>query len=167
VPALLGTAAAVRFVSAEPLLGPVSLRSEWTSCDHEASSGVAGTDLWECDHCGARHREVEDPAGDSHVTDVSSGTRRDYRVRTEPVSNGRLLDWVIVGGESGKGARPLAEEWARSLVQQCQGAGLPVFVKQMGREWAREHGAAGDTKGGNPGFWPTDLRVREFPAVAQ
>lgn len=44
----------------------------------------------------------------------------------------RTLDWVIVGGESGPGARPFDVEWARSTVRQCKAAGVPVFVKQLG-----------------------------------
>jgi len=42
------------------------------------------------------------------------------------------LDWVVVGGESGRGARPFDVEWARSTVRQCKAAGVPVFVKQIG-----------------------------------
>jgi hypothetical protein len=44
----------------------------------------------------------------------------------------RGLDWIIVGGESGPGARPFDVEWARSTVRQCRAADVPVFVKQMG-----------------------------------
>jgi protein gp37 len=80
IPLLLQTPAAVRFISAEPLLGPVDL-AHW-------------------------------------LDDIPSGSRR--------------LDWVIVGGESGPGARPFDLAWARSIVQQCQAAGVPVFVKQLG-----------------------------------
>lgn len=49
--------------------------------------------------------------------------------------NNRLgcLDWVIVGGESGPGARPFEVEWARSILRQCRPTNIPVFVKQMGR----------------------------------
>jgi protein gp37 len=47
----------------------------------------------------------------------------------------RLLDWVIVGGESGKNARPMHPDWARSLRDQCAAAGVPFFFKQWG-EWA-------------------------------
>ncbi|MEO0796283.1 MAG: phage Gp37/Gp68 family protein [Verrucomicrobiota bacterium] len=46
-----------------------------------------------------------------------------------------LLDWVIVGGESGPNARPMHPDWARSLRDQCQEAGVPFFFKQWG-EWA-------------------------------
>jgi protein gp37 len=42
------------------------------------------------------------------------------------------IDWVIVGGESGAGARPLRAEWVRSLREQCQAAGVPFFFKQWG-----------------------------------
>jgi protein gp37 len=45
------------------------------------------------------------------------------------------LDWVIVGGESGKGARPMDPDWARSLRDQCAGAGVSYFFKQWGA-WA-------------------------------
>lgn len=44
------------------------------------------------------------------------------------------IDWVIVGGESGPGARPMHVEWARSIRDQCEAAGVPFFFKQWG-EW--------------------------------
>ena len=44
----------------------------------------------------------------------------------------RGLDWVICGGESGPGARPMHPDWARSLRDQCQAAGVPFFFKQWG-----------------------------------
>jgi protein gp37 len=78
--------------------------------------------------------------------------------------------WVIVGGESGAGARAMETDWARSLVYQCQAKGVPVFMKQMGSAWARDQHYAGksvaqhgDTKGHDIQYWPSDLRVREFP----
>lgn len=43
-------------------------------------------------------------------------------------------DWVIVGGESGHGARPMHPQWARDIRDQCQAAGVPFFFKQWG-EW--------------------------------
>jgi len=107
------------------------------------------------------------------LTRVASGMRDDvvfdvlgrrYDVPGQwqaPMSHG--IDWVIVGGESGTGARPIREEWVRSLVQQCQAARVPVFVKQMGAVWASEHGVPG--KGGDMSQWPEDLRVREFPVA--
>jgi protein gp37 len=135
--------AAVRFVSAEPLLGPLDLeRGGW-----------------------ALHRPITSPSGE-----------------TLPG-----LDWIIVGGESGHGARPFRIEWARDIVDQCRAAGVAVFVKQLGSrcEWglrgpfgfplpvrvSREYrdGAPYDVvhlahhKGADPDEWPADLRVREFP----
>jgi len=149
IPLLLQTPAAVRFISAEPLLGPVDLHSPVLEADSDG-----------------------------------------------------YLDWVIVGGESGAGARPFAVAWARSIVAQCQAAGVPVFVKQLGAD-VRDRNDAGfdgcsptswpesieerdaieyelsgyredwqgaevrvhlrDRKGGDMAEWPSDLQVREFP----
>lgn len=44
------------------------------------------------------------------------------------------IDWVIVGGESGPGARPMHPDWVRGLRDQCQAAGVPFLFKQWG-EW--------------------------------
>lgn len=79
----------------------------------------------------------------------------------EWVNNG-TLDWVIVGGESGRGARPFDPEWATSIRAQCAPAGVPVFIKQLGSAWARESGAT-HSKGGDATEWPAALRSREFP----
>lgn len=51
-----------------------------------------------------------------------------------PVRNMNLMgiDWVIVGGESGPGARPMKEEWVRDIQRQCQAAVVPFFFKQWG-----------------------------------
>jgi hypothetical protein len=49
-----------------------------------------------------------------------------------PDQNEPGLAWLIVGGESGPGARPCDLAWIRSLVGQCQAARVPVFVKQLG-----------------------------------
>lgn len=86
------------------------------------------------------------------------------------------VEWVIIGGESGPGARPMNVAWARSLVQQCRAAGVAPFVKQLGSRpyWenadARSEFDCGggmldlcDKKGGAMSEWPEDLRVREFP----
>jgi protein gp37 len=50
------------------------------------------------------------------------------------------IDWVIVGGESGPGARPLQEKWVTSIQQQCAGFGVPFFFKQWGRVQKGKHG---------------------------
>ncbi|WP_458317140.1 DUF5131 family protein [Mycolicibacterium brisbanense] len=89
IPALLDTPAAVRFISAEPLLGPIDLGSG------------------ECDHHRRSHAEV---------------------------GCWLALDWVIVGGESGPGARPMHPWWAKSLHRQCEAAGVAYLFKQWG-DW--------------------------------
>ena len=83
VPALLDTPAAVRWLSCEPLLGPV---------------------------------DVINGLGDSWLTG---------------------LDWIVVGGESGPGSRPMHPDWARSLRDQCDVAGIPFLFKQWGEHLYR------------------------------
>jgi len=73
------------------------------------------------------------------------------------------LDWVIVGGESGPGARMTNPSWIRSILDQCKAAGVPFFMKQAGEVLARAWGCK-DRKGGNPDEWPEEFRVREFPS---
>jgi protein gp37 len=75
------------------------------------------------------------------------------------------VDWVIIGGESGPNARPLDVHWILDILDQCRSANIPAFVKQLGRCWARRTGAK-DSKGGEPGEWPPELRVRMFPGKA-
>jgi protein gp37 len=118
------TPAACRFVSAEPLLGPIRCRFE----DMEGQIG-----------------------------------------------------WVIVGGESGHGARPFDLGWGRDIIAQCKLAQVPVFMKQVGSNpvdpWAdtgalvmdREPAVPSfkDKKGGDPAEWPEDLRIREMPEVSR
>jgi|GEM_PF-176980 len=173
IPPTLETPAAVRGVSAEPLLGPVDLVHLENPDDH-------------C-HASALHRQHDD-------------NRYEFDNR---------LDWVIVGGESGPQARPCRVAWIRTIVKQCQGADVPVFVKQVGayavdrndrlgdegpgydpcdpRDWPEpergwDDGSRGNIerlddgyqgapvhirlksrKGNDPAEWPADLRVREFP----
>jgi protein gp37 len=111
--ALRNTPAAVRFISAEPLLGPL------------------------------------------------------------PSLNLTDIDWLIIGGESGPGARVLEPWWIDDLVYEARRAGAAPFVKQLGSVWARHTivdgktvAAHGDTKGGKPEYWPAKLRVREYPKAA-
>lgn len=77
------------------------------------------------------------------------------------------LDWVIVGGESGHGARPFVLGWGKEIVRQCQAAGVPVFVKQVGARPVNREGDPCphilDRKGKVMEEWPEELRVREFP----
>ncbi len=77
--------AAVRFLSCEPLLGPVDLWP-WLQLTHNKWTGKPGS----------------------------------------------IINWVICGGESGPGARPMHPDWARSLRDQCKRAGVPFFFKQWG-----------------------------------
>lgn len=138
IPLLLQCPAVLRFLSVEPLLGPVDL-VRWTTREHGRK------------HIGA-------PPG---------------------------IGWVIVGGESGPGARPCGVDWIRSVVRQCRDAGVPVFVKQLGArptfplhtiddlpaDHLRMTKVDGrwhlvdmsDRKGADPSEWPEDLRVQEFP----
>ncbi|KKL57516.1 hypothetical protein LCGC14_2234630 [marine sediment metagenome] len=88
-------------------------------------------------------------------------------------ADGRLIDWVIAGGESGPKARPCDIDWIRRIVTECGLMGVPVFVKQLGkfpievgdRVVARELGLR-NSKGGDPSEWPEDLRVREWPGTS-
>jgi len=87
--------------------------------------------------------------------------------------NLRDIDWLIIGGESGPGARPLQIDWAEDLLVNAAETATAPFVKQLGSVWARDTyyagrsvAAQGDTKGGNPTYWPANLRVREYPQQA-
>jgi protein gp37 len=109
IPLLLQTPAAVRFISAEPLLGPITFRwAKW--------------DSW-----GPLHPHFE-------TAECIERDGRLIRRITDEHDGLRMLDWVIVGGESGPGARPMHPDWARSLRDQCKAAGVPFFFKQWG-EW--------------------------------
>ena len=72
------------------------------------------------------------------------------------------LEWVIVGGESGKSARSLDLAWVRDIQAKCAAAGVALFVKQLGTGWSLDSGH-GRTHGGEWDLWPQDLRVREMP----
>ena len=73
-----------------------------------------------------------------------------------------LVDWVIVGGECGSGARPMQADWVCSIRDQCKAANVPIFIKQMGSEYARRHHFS-DPKGGDWLEWAAEFRFREFP----
>jgi len=91
IPILLQIPAAVRFVSLEPMLGPISLQEPWKLI----------------------------------------GGKKDYL----KFPGAQCINWVIPGGETGPGARPLHPDWVRSVRDQCQAAGVPFFFKGWG-EWA-------------------------------
>ncbi|XUM25080.1 DUF5131 family protein (plasmid) [Bradyrhizobium oligotrophicum S58] len=134
IPDLLATPAAVRFISAEPLLGPIDLAAidtglhDGTRVVLDALAGLA--------HC----------AGEA-VSGVFG--------QPDP-----QLDWVIAGGESGPHARPMHPDWARSLRDQCRAAGVPFFFKQWG-EWAcgcsSQHGNSWIDPAGNVHCRPVPL----------
>jgi protein gp37 len=65
------------------------------------------------------------------------------------------IEWIIIGGESGPRARKMDCEWARVLMDVARQARVPVWMKQMGSWWWKEHG---DIE-----TFPRDLRVRERP----
>lgn len=123
IPELLRIPAKVRFLSVEPLLGPVALNS------------------------------IVTPDAALHFSALETGALVPAHV-----------DWVIVGGESGPKARVCSFDWIRPVVRDCRGAGVPVFVKQLGGNYfdggrvPLKH-----KKGGDMEEWPEDLRVREFP----
>jgi protein gp37 len=71
------------------------------------------------------------------------------------------LQWVVVGGESGRGSRPMKLAWAREVVAKARAAGAAIFVKQLGSVWGQPRG---DDKGKDFESWPTDLRIRKYPA---
>lgn len=121
IPDLLATPAAVRWISAEPLLGPINLQ-----VSHD----------W-CDLCGGTGMLARWPKGRCHVCNgkgrvaIMGPPKRDSYPR---------LDWVVVGGESGPGARPMHPDWARSLRDQCADAGVPFLFKQWGEYEADQIG---------------------------
>lgn len=70
--------------------------------------------------------------------------------------------WVIVGGESGHGAREMKLEWALSLIEQCKNAKVAVHFKQTGDVLARKLGLK-DKSGKDPSEWPAELQIQDFP----
>lgn len=110
IPPLLATPAALRFLSAEPLLGPVDITPYLFIVTHEDEAQIA------CG-CGDDPLPFRDPA-----------TTPAAEIATP------RLDWVICGGESGRAARPMHPDWARALRYQCAAAQVPFFFKQWG-EW--------------------------------
>ena len=147
IPHLLDVPAAKRFLSCEPLLGPVDLRHLNVDGEHEcdclrmATMREIWNDAWSPDVTG-------EPLDESIVAFENDGG-------IYPPTDTRPpgIDWVICGGESGPNARPMHTDWARSLRGQCQAAEVPFFMKQMG----------GVVKARMPEI-PDDLMIRQFPA---
>lgn len=121
IPELLETPAAVRWVSIEPMLGPVDLR-------HISLPEDDGSDVGGWPHCDAVSMWL-----DSMTGEVCSAERHGDELRGVEQSFGMArLDWVVVGGESGPNARPMHPAWSRSLRDQCAEAGVPFLFKQWG-----------------------------------
>lgn len=96
IPALLETPAVVRWISAEPLLGPIRLHRRHAWCPtHDFDGGFC----------------------------------------VGPCPDRYTFDWVVVGGESGPGARPMRSDWALAIRDECQRIGVPFLFKQWGA-WA-------------------------------
>lgn len=151
IPLLLQTPAAVRFISAEPLLGRIDLTT------------LHGPPL-----------DSEEAPKRAHWIDATTGAHGTFLGFSKVIrqDNYGKLHWVIVGGESGHGARDFDLAWARSIVGQCARAGVACFVKQIGAAPVdSDLVAEGDApavylknkKGGDPAEWPEELRVRQMP----
>jgi protein gp37 len=107
IPILLDMPAAVRWLSCEPLLGPLDLaRLRPPGC------------TW-----------LNAMTGDMHA---GPSVFREFE---------RGIDWIVAGGESGPGARPMHPDWARALRDQCTAAGVPFLFKQWGA-WSDAHATA-------------------------
>lgn len=127
IPRLLQTPAAVRFVSAEPLLGPIDLSGfMWPVCG-----------WWRGPH-------------NSYAAAMAAGAECGLKRQALVHASATFLDWIIVGGESGPNARPMHPQWARDIRDQCKAAGVAFFFKQFGefapgatREWPRDQVADG------------------------
>jgi len=175
--------AAVRFISAEPLLG--SLYDGRNNARAEADDG-RGTR-------GSEGRAAEgvraDLFADSEVArSAAAPVAASVRLARAPLDL-RGIDWLIIGGESGPGARPFlldhARELVRAAVMECDhcvengidcdvpaavaecSARPAIFVKQLGaKPVGREPLRLADAKGGDPEEWPRDLRIREWPLIS-
>ncbi len=128
--------AAVRFLSLEPLLGDLSGILSTDRCPSRCDGNRC---TMRTGHKG-RHRALR-PTGGWGATD-------------EPTPSS--IDWVIVGGESGSGARPMHPDWVRSIRDQCKAADVPFFFKQHG-EWLHESQVSPE-----PRLLPT-LAVHHWP----
>jgi len=114
IPYLLQVPAKVRFLSVEPMRGPVDISPYFPEYDYRPT-----------------HKFYQ-------AFEKMQGIKSDGK----PILIKHGIDWVIVGGESGPGARPMHPDWVRSIRDQCVDAGVPFFFKQVG-EWAWASSVAG------------------------
>lgn len=147
------------------------LRSVWLGVSAEDAT-TADERVHDLDYCSAAVRWVSYEPALGPVRSWAGLTGQDG-----PPS----LDWVVVGGESGRAARPFNIDWARATIEDGRKHGYAVFVKQLGSDpyssqmeegvpmYTREAGEVGlslrDKKGGDWDEWPADLRVREYPML--
>ena len=143
IPLLLQTPAAVRFISAEPLLGPIDLDRIKREPDAEDRAMPGFADIASF-HVSAVYG--------SRWIEMKPGNMWSREAGEVP-----SLDWVIVGGESGAGARPMHPQWARDLEAECRAAGVAYFFKQWG-EWAPQF----DECGGQHPAVKTSTEVHHF-----
>ena len=109
IPKLLEIPAVVRFLSVEPMLGPVDLTNIQVPESHD---------------------QLKRPWETKGYTFNCLTDHDDNRFHQRP--GGSSIDWVICGGESGPSARPMHPDWARSLRDQCQSHGVAYLFKQWG-----------------------------------
>jgi hypothetical protein len=117
IPKLLETPAAVRFLSVEPLLSSVALVPYLGKSTHQ---------------CKCQTRAGVNPLGFHETEYTLQNSGRDWfciHCNSTAVTR-RACDWVIVGGESGKDLRDCGVEAITDVAEQCQSAGVPVYVKQ-------------------------------------
>jgi len=130
IPILLETPAAVRWVSAEPLLGPVRLDrvGEWS--ETYENLGRHPDDYWPANAYDAMWLDAlfGAYAGEARLPDGQALGTIDVGLR----HCGGKIDWVVVGGESGPGARPMHPEWVRSMQRRCERADVSFLFKQWG-----------------------------------
>ena len=151
IPKLLAVPARVRFLSIEPMLGPIDM-ARWLPAGKTVRRAGTGEPMWvahfymaRCEACGW--------TGSSELLNyVSHGDDGqcycpDCNQECDTETFG--LDWIICGGESGPHARPMHPNWARTLRDQCQTAGVPFLFKQWG-EWCPMGGEAGLKYAGPP-----------------
>ena len=177
IPVLLQTPAAVRFLSCEPLLGPVDIGQQSATC----KCCTRWPSRWVRLHrpVGPDLPHLVGPNASAHVADSSvcrahSNPHGALAVRTpggllgiKPAEFDCLpaIDWVIVGGESGPRARPCDIAWIRSIVEQCKAARVACFAKQLGANpMMRVDSLEGRRAGDHPEReWPEGTRFGTSP----
>lgn len=130
VPALLGVPSVRRFLSCEPLLGPLDLEP-WLAWG-DGAVDLAGGSSWGCQDCDQDYRECLDCPHERAVQVDDVGPPGEDGLPSYVHTIRQTIDWVIAGGESGPKARPSHPDWIRSLRDQCQAASVPFLFKQWG-----------------------------------